>query len=434
MCPPDGEKSLKDMRDEMRFESLFAERAKKMRASEIRELLKVTQQPDIISFAGGLPNPESFPKGIISEIMKGVLDSDMASRALQYGSTEGLPELRDVILKRFEERFGYKGDRDNIIITTGSQQGLDLLGRIFIGSRSHIIMEAPTYLGALNAFKFYNPSIHTVPLDENGIMPSLLEEKIKTLHRRGETPKFLYTVPNFHNPAGVTLSLERRRELLEIASEYDLLVVEDDPYGELRYEGEHLPPLLSLDKEDRVIYLGTFSKVLSPGMRLAWAIGPKEVIKKMVLAKQGVDLCTSTLSQVIALEYLSGGHMDRHIPNIIELYRKKRDLMLSSMEESFPEEMAWTRPEGGMFIWVRGPEGLDTKELFPYAIEKKVAFVVGEAFYPDRSVKNAMRLNFTNPSDEDIPVGIKRLSEVLEHFLKERDLKRGGEEELIIGV
>ncbi len=254
------------------------------------------------------------------------------------------------------------------------------------------------------------------------------------LHRRGETPKFLYTVPNFHNPAGVTLSLKRRQALLEIAGEYDLLIVEDDPYGELRYEGEHLPPLVALDKDDRVIHLGTFSKVLSPGLRLAWTIGPKEVIKKMILAKQGVDLCTSTLSQTIALKYISGGHLDRHLPRIIELYRRKRDIMLGSMEELFPQEMSWTRPEGGMFIWVTGPEGLDTMELFPRAIEKKVAFVVGEAFYPDRSVKNALRLNFTNPSDEDISEGIKRLASVLKEFFKAKGQEKKKEGEVIIGV
>ncbi len=434
MTAPDGERSMEDIREEMRFQALFSEKAKKMRASEIRELLKITQQPDIISFAGGLPNPLSFPRDIIRDLLCEVLQGEEAARALQYGSTEGIPQLREAILERYRRRWGYKGDLENILVTTGSQQGLDLLGRVFIGSRSHIIMEAPTYLGALNAFKFYEPVIHTIPMDNEGLIPELLEEKMKMLHRRGETPKFLYTVPNFHNPAGVTLSLKRRQALLEIAGEYDLLIVEDDPYGELRYEGEHLPPLVALDKDDRVIHLGTFSKILSPGLRLAWTIGPKEVIKKMILAKQGVDLCTSTLSQTIALKYISGGHLDRHLPRIIELYRRKRDIMLGSMEELFPQEMSWTRPEGGMFIWVTGPEGLDTMELFPRAIEKKVAFVVGEAFYPDRSVKNALRLNFTNPSDEDISEGIKRLASVLKEFFKAKGQEKKKEGEVIIGV
>lgn len=434
MTAPDGERSMDEIREEMRFQALFSDRAKRMRASEIRELLKITQQPDIISFAGGLPNPLSFPREIIREILCEVLEGEGAAQALQYGSTEGIPQLRETILERYSSRWGFEGDLENILITTGSQQGLDLLGRVFIGSRSHIIMEAPTYLGALNAFKFYEPVIHTVPMDGEGLIPELLDEKIKLLHRRGETPKFLYTVPNFHNPAGVTLSLKRRQALLEIAGEYDLLIVEDDPYGELRYEGKHLPPLVALDEEDRVIHLGTFSKVLSPGLRLAWTIGPKEVVKKMALAKQGVDLCTSTLSQTIALKYISGGHLDRHLPKIIELYRRKRDIMLKSMEEHFPREMNWTRPEGGMFIWVSGPEDLDTMELFPRAIEKKVAFVVGEAFYPDRSVKNTMRLNFTNPSDEDISEGIKRLASVLKEFFEAKGGEEKREGEVIIGV
>lgn len=433
MNAPDGERSIEDIKEEMRFHSIFSDRAKRMRASEIRELLKITQQPDIISFAGGLPNPQSFPREIIREVLCEVLEGEEATRALQYGSTEGIPQLREVILERYRRRWGLDADLENIIITTGSQQGLDLLGRIFIGSRSHIIMEAPTYLGALNAFNFYEPVIHTIPMDSEGLIPELLEEKIKMLQRRGEMPKFLYTVPNFHNPAGVTLSLKRRQSLLEIADEYDLLIVEDDPYGELRYEGEHIPPLVALDKEDRVIHLGTFSKILSPGLRLAWTIGPGEVVKKLVLAKQGVDLCTSTLSQTIALRYLSEGHLDKHLPNIIELYRRKRNIMLKSMEEHFPGEMNWTRPEGGMFIWVTGPEGLDTKELFPLAIEKKVAFVVGEAFYPDRSVKNTMRLNFTNPSDEEIAEGIKRLAMALNEFFEEKGEERG-EGEVILGV
>lgn len=418
------------------FESLFSTRANRMKVSVIRELLKLTQKPEVISFAGGLPNPLAFPVGKIQEIVNDLL-RDQPQTILQYGSTEGVPDLREEIAKRLKSRWDIDGDAENILVTVGSQQGLDLLGRLFIGSTSTIIMEAPTYLGALNAFNVYDPNIVSIPLDDKGLMVDRLEEYLGTMQKHSINLKFLYTVPTFHNPAGVCMSYSRRKKLIDLSHEYDFMVVEDDPYGELRYEGEKVPTLASLDDEDRVIYLGTFSKTLVPGFRIAWTYGPKPVIDKMVVAKQAVDLCTPPFTQHVAKEYLRRGYIDDHLKHIIDLYGRKQRIMRDAMNEYMPKEyIKWPVPEGGMFLWATLHENINTTDMFHDAIAENVAYVIGSAFFADGSGSNCMRLNFTHADDDKILEGVKRLSGVVERWGREKvDKGPGvGEGEVITGV
>ncbi|MGA1820483.1 MAG: PLP-dependent aminotransferase family protein [Thermoplasmatota archaeon] len=419
-----------------RYENLFSNRANKMKASVIRELLKLTQKPDIISFAGGLPNPLAFPIEKIEDIVCDLLKNE-PSKALQYGSTEGVPELREQIALRLKKIWNIDGDAENVLVTTGSQQGLDLLGRLFIGSASTIIMEAPTYLGALNAFNVYGPQVISIPLDDNGIQVDKLHEYLKNAVKHNIFVKFLYTVPTFHNPAGVSMSHSRRKKIIDLAHEFDLVVVEDDPYGELRYTGEALPPLKSMDDGDRVIYLGTFSKTLVPGFRIAWTFGPKSVIDKMVIAKQAVDLCTPPFTQYVAKEYLKRGYIDQHLSTIISLYGKKQRIMAKAMDDFMPKEyIRWPVPEGGMFLWATLNENINTTDMFSDAIEQNVAYVIGSAFFADGSGTNCMRLNFTHPADDKIVVGVERLAKVVDDWgrTKAREAEMAQEREVITGV
>ncbi|MGA1821445.1 MAG: PLP-dependent aminotransferase family protein [Thermoplasmatota archaeon] len=412
------------------YEDLFSDRAKKMKASVIRELLKLTQKPEIISFAGGLPNPRAFPVEKIKEIMNDLIITE-PERILQYGSTEGVPELREEIAARLKSKWGIECDKDNIIITVGSQEGLELLGRLFIGSESKVVMEAPTYLGALNAFNVYDPTIASIPLDDDGMQMDLLEDYLRSQQKHRGFLKFVYTVPTFHNPAGVCMSRSRRSKLIDLAHDFDILIVEDDPYGELRYTGEVLPPLKSLDKEDRVIYLGTFSKTLVPGFRIAWSAGPTQIINKMVIAKQAVDLCTPPFTQHIAKEYLRRGYIDEHLNNIISLYGRKQRIMLQAMDDYMPKEyIRWTKPEGGMFLWATLDPSIDTTDMFQDAISENVAYVTGSSFFADGTGHNCMRINFTHAGDEQIVEGVKRLSTVIERWGKRKE----GSAEVITGV
>ena len=398
------------------WEEEFSELAKRLKASEIRELLKVTQMPDIISLAGGLPNPKSFPVEIIKEITTKLLDS-YGEKMLQYGSTEGVNSFREALANYYNENYSFGIGKDNVLITVGSQEGLYLLGKIFLNPGDTVVVEAPTYVGALTAFQSFYPNYVQVEMDDEGMNIDILEKKLKELVREGKKPKFIYTIPTFQNPAGVTMSLERRKRLLELAKEYNILVVEDSPYEELRFSGEKVPQLKALDKEGYVLYIGTLSKVLSPGMRIAFMIGNEEIIQKAVLAKQGIDLCTSPFVQYIAEEYIKGGYMREHIPKIIKLYKEKRDIMLDAIEDYFPDGVKWTRPDGGMFLWVTLPEHIDTEKLLQKAIENKVVYVIGAAFYPHRDHRNTMRLNFTYPTNEQIEEGIKRLAKVIKEAL-----------------
>jgi 2-aminoadipate transaminase len=418
------------------YENLFSQRANRMKASVIRELLKLTQKPDIISFAGGLPNPLAFPIEKIEDIICDLLKQE-PSKALQYGSTEGVPELREQIALRLKKIWNIDGDHENVIVTVGSQQGLDLIGRLFIGSQSTIIMEAPTYLGALNAFNVYDPQIVSIPLDDNGIQVDLLEDYLNNAVKHNIYVKFLYTVPTFHNPAGVCMSLSRRKKIIDLAHEFDLMVIEDDPYGELRYTGDKLPALKALDHEERVIYLGTFSKTLVPGFRVAWTFGPKHVVDKMVIAKQAVDLCTPPFTQHVAKEYLKRGYIDDHLKNIIKIYGSKQRIMAKSMDEYMPKKyIRWPVPEGGMFLWATLHECINTTDMFTDAIAENVAYVIGSAFFADGTGTNCMRLNFTHAGDDQIVEGVKRLSKVVEKWGEERTKAPKGPEdqEVITGV
>ena len=400
----------------MDYEKLYSNNAKKMRSSEIRRLLEISQQPGVISFGGGLPNPKAFPAQDIKEIVNKILDGE-SSKALQYGSTAGLKEFRE-LLADFVKDDGIKTSVDNILTTVGSQQALDIVGRIFLNENDVVLVGLPTYLGGINAFLAYGAKLVGVPLDDNGMKVDLLEEKIKELKSKGENVKLIYTIPTFQNPAGVELSLERRKRMLEIAKEYDLLILEDDPYGKLRFEGDAIPPVKAFDDEGHVIYMATFSKILSPGFRLAYVVAPLEIAKKMVVAKQSMDLCTSTFTQTIAYHYIRDGYMKNHLPKIIDMYKRKRDIMLQSLEEYFPPGCRWTHPRGGMFLWVELPEYINTVEMFQEAIEKKVAYVTGKSFFVNGNGLNTMRLNFTNADDDDIREGIKRLAEVIKKRIK----------------
>lgn len=385
----------------------FSDIAMSMQPSAIRRLLKVTETPDIISFGGGLPNPESFPINEIKEIFNELIETE-GKKMLQYGATEGLTSLSIAISKMLKEKEGIIVNKNQLIQTTGSQEALYMIGKIFANPNDIVFSEAPTYTGTISAFKASSIKMIGIKMDNEGIETNLIEEKIKSNIK----PKFIYVIPNFQNPSGITMSLDRRKHLLEIASDYSIPIIEDDPYGHLRYSGKKIPSLKSMDKDGMVIYLGTFSKILAPGFRLGYVAAREEVIEKLNLAKQALDLATSTISEYIAEAYLSKGYLDRQLPKIIELYRKKRDLMLDSLEKYFPEGVDWTKPEGGMFLWVT-KKGANTDELFPKAMEKKVAYVVGSAFYPDGDNHESMRLNFTYSSDQEIVEGIRRLGEVL---------------------
>jgi 2-aminoadipate transaminase len=389
-----------------------------MKASAIRELLKITEDPEIISFAGGLPAPEVFPSEEIREACNRVL-KDQSALALQYGSTEGYLPLREMIA-RHASRSGVQIRPNNILITSGSQQALDLIGKIFINHGDRLLVESPTYLGALQAWNQYGAEYVTVSTDDDGMVTEDIEQALRT------GPKFIYALPNFQNPMGVTISMERRVKLVEMADRYGVPLVEDDPYGQLRYEGEHIPSVNVLDAQlhvqngkytGNVIYFSTFSKILSPGLRLAWVIAPDEVISKLALAKQGTDLHTATFNQVVAYEVSRHGFLDQHVKHICEVYSERRDVMLDSLAEHMPEGVTWTHPKGGLFLWVRVPESCDTTIMFPAAVRNKVAYVPGESFHPNGGGTNTMRLNFSYCKPATIVEGISRLGNMLKEEL-----------------
>jgi len=394
------------------YDRLFSKRSKLLKSSEIRELLKLTQSDDFISLGGGLPNPQAFPVDIIRECINKIFESNILN-ALQYGTTEGLSLLRRVIAERMKKEKNIDCEMHDIIITSGAQQALSFVAFNFLDAGDTYMTSAPTYLGAIQAFHAYEANCEAIPLNHDGINIDALRRNLKRLHRTGIIPKFYYTVATFQNPSGETISLENRKALLELASEYDFLIVEDDPYGDLIFEGDPIPPIKSLDKKGRVIYISSFSKILAPGFRLAWVIASEEVLNKFTLTKQSMDLCTNVFSQYVAYEYIKGGYLDRHIKHIRELYKHKRDVMLQALEEYFPEGVKWTVPKGGMFLWVTLPKYINTRLMFKKALAKKVAYVVGDAFYPDGSNYNSMRLNFSYSDDEVIREGIRRLADVI---------------------
>lgn len=389
----------------------YSKRMDGIKASEIRELLKLTQQPEIISFAGGLPAPELFPVEEIKEMTVKVLD-DMGTKALQYGPTEGYDPLREKIAKRMK-KYGVETDMKNILITSGSQQGLDFTGKIFLNEDDVVLCESPSYLGALNAFKAYEPKFIEIPTDDDGMNMEELEKVLKTT----DNIKVLYVIPDFQNPSGRTWSVERRKKVIELANKYNLPIVEDNPYGELRFEGEMPPSIKSFDTESRVIFLGTFSKTLCPGFRLGWTCADDKVLDKYILIKQGADLQASTFSQMILDRFLTEYDLDEHIEKIKSVYVKRRDLMLNTMKEEFPKEIEFTIPEGGLFTWVTLPERINARDLATKCIEKKVAFVPGGSFYPNGGNENTLRINYSNMDEERIVIGVKRLAESIKEMM-----------------
>ena len=391
--------------------SVFSNTAKGMKRSAIRELLKLTQRCDIISFAGGLPSPESFPIEQLKEISCEVLDTEGA-QALQYGATEGDTKLREILVERYKKD-GVNININNLIITTASQQALDLIPKIFVNPGDKIICGLPSYLGGLSAFSTYGAIMVGIKLDEKGMRSDLLEHELAQMKANGEKPKFIYIIPDFQNPAGITMPESRRLEIIDIAHKYDVLIVEDSPYRELRFNGQAQRTIYELEGTGQVILLGTMSKIFVPGFRIGWVVAHEDIIDKLVMAKQSTDLCTSSFVQIIAAKYFEKGYFDENLIKIIDSYRIKRDAMLEAFRKYMPEGVSWTEPEGGLFLFVTLPEHMDAEELFKIAIEEKVAFVLGKVFHCDGSGKNTMRLNFSFMSKELNDDGVKRLADAI---------------------
>ena len=390
--------------------NMFANRMARAHKSFIREILKVTADPKVISFAGGLPNPQFFPVKDLADATAKVLAED-GENVLQYSTTEGYLPLREYIAERYSKRKGLEVEPDEILITNGSQQGLDLVGKVFLNAGDRIVLERPGYLGAIQAFSLYEPVFESVPLLEDGIDTALLE---KALY--GNETKLFHIVANFQNPSGITYSKQKRLELAEIFKGRSTILVEDDPYGELRFAGEHLPSMRSYLR-DNVILLGSFSKIVAPGLRLGWICATKDVTERIIVAKQASDLHSNYFSQRIVFRYLVDYDIDEHILKIREVYKNHRDLMISSIEKHFPEEVEFTRPEGGMFLWVTLPESISSLRLFDLAGGENVAFVPGSAFYVDEGGRNTLRLNFSNAAGYEIEEGIRRLAKVIKELL-----------------
>lgn len=392
----------------------LATRMANLRASEIREILKLTQRPEVISFAGGLPAAELFPAVELARLASEVLESE-GPRALQYSTTEGDPELRRLIAGRMNQVQGTAVSADQVLVTCGSQQGLDLTGRLLLDEGDAVLCESPTYIGAINAFKAYRPRFVEVPTDEDGMVPEELERRVAEEPRA----RLIYAVPNFQNPTGRTWSRERREALLEVATRANLPVIEDNPYGEVCFEGSTPPSLMSLDRDGRVVHLGTFSKVFCPGLRLGWVAAERSLFEKYVLLKQGVDLHTTTLGQRLLAAYLSRYGLDANLERIRATYRSRRDAMLAALADHMPDEVRWTRPRGGLFLWVELPPALDARVLLERALDEDVAFVPGGSFFPNGGRENTMRLNFSAMPEPRICDGVRRLAGVVRRALEE---------------
>lgn len=395
-----------------RWSDRYAERMGAVRSSAVRDLFAAATRPDVISLSGGMPDVARVPiDAVVAAATSALRESGL--QALQYGSSEGRPQTRSLVVDLMAE-VGVRVKAEDIAVTAGAQQALDLLAKIFIDPGDTIICEGPTYLGALQAFSAYQPNIVCIPMDDDGMRTDLLAEELKRLGPRGA--KFIYTIPNFQNPAGVTLTPSRRRELLDLAHEYDIPVIEDDPYGRLRFEGGHCLPLRALD--DEVIYLGTFSKIFAPGLRLGWTIAPKPILAKFILAKQSADLCGSAYAQITAERYFADTPWRKVLQDLTRGYAERRDAMIEALTEHFPSEAHWTVPAGGFFVWVQMPSFLDLKSILAEAVEHGVTYVPGDAFFPDGRGRNCMRLGFCYATPDAIREGIRRLAEVLEDRLE----------------
>jgi 2-aminoadipate transaminase len=407
---PPRRRNRSTARDIERYAGLFAQRTKVMKSSAMRDLMALTERDDVISLAGGLPDTSTFPPDSYAALMSTVA-AESCARALQYGPTEGLQLVKRCIAEVMAAE-GMELDGDDVLVTTGGQQVIDLVCKTLLDPGDVVVTEAPTYPGAVPTFCAYEADVVQVTLDREGMKIDELQDTLDELERSGRRPKFIYTVPNFHNPAGVTMSLERRRRLVQLASERELLVLEDNPYGLLRYEGDPLPTLRSLDDEF-VIYASTFSKILSPGVRLGWTTAPAPVLAKMNIGKQGSDLCSSSISQYFVAAYFNSGPWGDYVRSLIEIYRRRRDVMLDSLAEHFPRETEWTHPQGGLFIWATLPDYIDTTDLLARALQDHVAFVPGRAAFVDGRGGSSMRLNYSGVDEDEIREGIRRLGEVV---------------------
>jgi 2-aminoadipate transaminase len=388
------------------YASLYARRTSGMAASEVRALFAVASRPDVVSLAGGMPYVQALPTEHVLEVVESVL-AERADVALQYGGGQGSRVLRERVAMLMSEE-GLGVDAEDVVVTTGAQQALDLIGKVLIDPGDEIVVEAPSYVGALSAFSAYEPRFVQIELDEDGMIVERLEEALV----RGVRPKFVYTVPNFHNPAGVTMSHARREQLVTLCREARIPIVEDNPYGLLRFEGEHQPTLRSLDPSN-VIYLGTVSKVFSPGVRVGWAVAEPGVLQRLILAKEAADLCGSNFTMLVTERYLTGDTWRTNLTRLVETYRSRRDAMLTALLEHFPADARWTRPAGGFYVWVTLPSYFDTRSMLAAAVERRVAYVPGTAFYADGSGKERMRLAFCYPPEERIEEGVRRLGELL---------------------
>jgi 2-aminoadipate transaminase len=409
--PPHRRRAHTLTRDLERYAGLFAARTGVMRSSAMRDLMAITARPEVISLAGGLPDTSTFPPETFAADMARIAQTSTAE-ALQYGPTEGFEKTVDCIVQVMGAE-GMLPDHDDVIVTTGGQQAIDLVTKTLIDPGDVVICEAPSYPGAIPVFCSYEADVIQVECDQEGMRIDELEAVLERLDRGRRRPKFIYSVPTFQNPAGVTMSLERRRRLVELARSREMLVVEDNPYGLLRFGGEPLPPLYQLDGGDYVIYLGTFSKILSPGIRLGWAVAPPPVMEKIVLGKQAADLCTSTMTQFFVREYFAEGRWQEYIESLVGIYRGRRDTMVAALREHFPAAASWTHPEGGLFIWATLPDFIDTGDLLAKALREDVAFVPGQAAYVDERGRHSMRLNFSGSDDAEIVEGVRRIGKVI---------------------
>ena len=413
-----------------RFDFLYANRVKGMKSAATRDLMATLSRPGIISLAGGFPDTRAFGEEAFREISDQVATE--SAQALQYGPTAGLEGIKDIIVDVMAAE-GTRANQEDVFITTGAQQGLDLVAKVFLDEGDAVLCEGPTYAGALNAFAAYRPRIIHVPMDRAGMMPVPAREALKKARKQGIRVKFIYTVPNFQNPTGVTLAADRRRELLKIAEEYDLIILEDNPYGMLRFDGQALPSIAALEQEstggtDRVVYLGTFSKIFAPGVRLGWVHAQPGILHKINIGKQGADLCSSNLTQMLIHSYFRHANWRAYVRHLTALYKERRDAMLDALAEFMPKEVHWTHPEGGLFVWATLPSYVDATSMLPLAISRNIAYVPGEGFYSGGSGKNCMRLNFSFVEPVKIRRGIELLAEVVRERMELRsDLERGSQ-------
>jgi 2-aminoadipate transaminase len=409
--PPRRRRAHTTAHDLERYSGLFAQRTRAMRSSAMRDLMAITARPEVISLAGGLPDTSTFPPQSFAAQMTRIAHESSAA-ALQYGPTDGFRETKQCIVEVMRAE-GMDPDPDDIVVTTGGQQAIDLVAKTLVDPGDPVICEAPTYPGAVPAFCSYEAEVIQVATDEEGMRTDELESVLSALAAEGRRPKFIYSVPSFQNPAGVTLSAERRRRLVELAREHEVLVCEDNPYGLLRYEGEPEEPLYRLDGGDYVIYIGTLSKILSPGIRIGWVVAPPPVLEKIGLGKQAADLCTSTLTQYFVREYFAEGRWQEYVDDLIGIYRSRRDAMLDALARHFPPQAEWTHPQGGLFVWATLPDFIDTTDLLAKALRQDVAFVPGRAAYVDGRGANSMRLNFSGSGEEELTEGVRRIGEVV---------------------